>query len=247
MVPTPPPVLSWFVNSHRQLGWAGYTITKRNTNFLPHVRVLENYPCLHENVLKWGLFWDRFFSCSHSSTWRWVSWTAPRTVSSDHCRQRPSGLVHHLRPGEVRCVGGEWVELCCCWFHRGRYQLKYRFHNFSFHLNSTNQGTIIFLLGFLGLITACSKSYSWSYCYSIIILVFIIIQCLLAILTVLFRWEISLRISVLFYIFKFQIRSWASCYFRDEADYEVMISLEGRRNHILWFWYLYVEMWIFSY
>ena len=74
------------------------------------------------------------------------------------------------------------------WHPSWQVQTKYRFHNFSFHLNQQHQGAIIFFLGFLGLITSCSKSYSWSYCYSIIILVFIIIQCLLAILTVLFRW-----------------------------------------------------------
>ena len=65
-----------------------------------------------------------------------------------------------------------------------------------FHANSrqyfiksflSSPGGFIVILGLLGLFTSCSSSYSWSYCYSIIILVFIIIQCITGILVVIFR------------------------------------------------------------
>jgi len=58
-------------------------------------------------------------------------------------------------------------------------------------VGSIAAGSIIFFLGVLGLLTSCSGSYSWSYCYSIIILVFIILQSLLAICTILFRFQVE--------------------------------------------------------
>lgn len=48
-------------------------------------------------------------------------------------------------------------------------------------------GGIILLFGLLGYITSCLSSVSFAYCYSIIILVFVIIQCIFGIITVLFR------------------------------------------------------------
>jgi len=52
-------------------------------------------------------------------------------------------------------------------------------------------GAVILFLGLLGLVTSCSSSYSWSYCYSLIILVFIIIQSLLAVFVILFRYPVE--------------------------------------------------------
>ena len=48
-------------------------------------------------------------------------------------------------------------------------------------------GGVLFFLGLLGLVTSCSRSYSWSYCFSIILLVIIILQCLAGVLVVFFR------------------------------------------------------------
>jgi len=48
-------------------------------------------------------------------------------------------------------------------------------------------GAIILFLGLLGFITSCTGSYSWSYTYSIIILIFIILQCIAGIVLIIFR------------------------------------------------------------
>ena len=50
-------------------------------------------------------------------------------------------------------------------------------------------GAALSILGLLGLLTSCSKSYSWSYCFSIILLIVIILQCLAGIL-VFFFWYV---------------------------------------------------------
>ena len=60
-------------------------------------------------------------------------------------------------------------------------------HLFIIAFSPLQSGAVILFLGLLGLVTSCSSSYSWSYCYSLIILVFIIIQSLLAVFVILFR------------------------------------------------------------
>eukprot|EP00092_Neocalanus_flemingeri_P042886 GFUD01047081.1.p1 GENE.GFUD01047081.1~~GFUD01047081.1.p1 ORF type:complete len:245 (-),score=76.53 GFUD01047081.1:159-893(-) len=56
---------------------------------------------------------------------------------------------------------------------------------------SIGLGGVLFLLGLLGLLTSCSRSYSWSYCFSIILLVIVILQCFAGVLVIFFRNEIE--------------------------------------------------------
>jgi len=60
---------------------------------------------------------------------------------------------------------------------------------------SCGLGAALSILGLLGLLTSCSKSYSWSYCFSIILLIVIILQCLAGIL-VFFFWNQIERLIV---------------------------------------------------
>ena len=46
------------------------------------------------------------------------------------------------------------------------------------------------VLGLLGVLTSCSKSFSWSYCFSIILLIIFIFQCLAGAL-VIFFWSVA--------------------------------------------------------
>lgn len=52
-------------------------------------------------------------------------------------------------------------------------------------------GGVILVFGLLGYVTSCLSSYSFAYFYSILILVFVIIQCIFGIIVVIFRYEIE--------------------------------------------------------